>query len=276
MNLEHLNKHQVILTALLVSFVSSIATGIVTVALMNQAPPPVTQTINRVVQTTVEKIVPAENGAAVDTKETIVVQEDDATIAAIAKVSPAIVRVSAYDPSNDERFGGLGVLVTSSSSPNEVFVVGNIFTTDQTRFEGTLQGGNIIQLTKIATDLSSGLSVFSAQQNTDLADAKAYTGATIDDSDGVELGQTVIAVGGQDAPLISTGIVSSIDSIQSSATSSNETITNIRTDISEEDLLTNAILIDLTGNVVGFKTGAAISDGFIPSNVAEDLIDQNQ
>ncbi|HUD04025.1 MAG TPA: S1C family serine protease, partial [Candidatus Paceibacterota bacterium] len=241
----------------------------------NQVPPPVTQTINRIVQTTVEKVVPADNAAAVDTKETIVVKEDDATIAAIAQVSPTVVRITASDPSGDQRFGGLGILITSSSTPNEVYVVGNIFTTDQVSFQGALAGGNTIDLTKIATDPASGLSLFSAEQSQNLADAKAYTGATLADSNGVELGQTVISVGGEVSPLISTGIVSSIGTIQASATSTEATVTNILTDISDPDLISNAILIDLSGDVVGFKTGANVSDGFIPSDDAANLISEN-
>jgi hypothetical protein len=60
MNIEDLNKSQLILLAILISFVTSIATGITTVTLMDQAPKSVTLPITRVVQQTVEKIVPAE------------------------------------------------------------------------------------------------------------------------------------------------------------------------------------------------------------------------
>jgi len=60
MDVKDLNKPQLILLAILLSFVTSIATGITTVTLMEQAPSSVTVPINRIVRQTVEKVVPAE------------------------------------------------------------------------------------------------------------------------------------------------------------------------------------------------------------------------
>ena len=60
MKIEDLNKSQLILLAILISFVTSIATGITTVTLLDQAPKSVTLPITRVVKQTVEKIIPAE------------------------------------------------------------------------------------------------------------------------------------------------------------------------------------------------------------------------
>lgn len=66
MDIKELNKTQLILLSLLLTFVVSIATGIVTVSLMQQAPKSVPQTINNVIQRTIEKVttveVPAESG----------------------------------------------------------------------------------------------------------------------------------------------------------------------------------------------------------------------
>lgn len=66
MDLKDLNKSQLILLAILLSFVTSIATGITTVTLMEEAPKTITIPINRVVRETVEKIVPADSGNTED------------------------------------------------------------------------------------------------------------------------------------------------------------------------------------------------------------------
>lgn len=61
MDVKDLNKSQLILLAILLSFITSIATGIATVTLLEKAPQSVTVPINRIVQQTVEKIVPDES-----------------------------------------------------------------------------------------------------------------------------------------------------------------------------------------------------------------------
>lgn len=60
MDIKDLNKSQLILLAILLSFVISIATGITTVTLMEQAPSSVTVPVTRIVRETVEKVVPGE------------------------------------------------------------------------------------------------------------------------------------------------------------------------------------------------------------------------
>lgn len=93
--MEELNKTQLILLALLVSFVTSIATGIVTVTLLDQAPKGVTRTINRVVERTVETVVPGETKIIEKIREVASgPTEEELVVAAIAKVEPALVRLA--------------------------------------------------------------------------------------------------------------------------------------------------------------------------------------
>ena len=54
--MNDMTKHQLVLLVLLVSFVTALVTGIVTVTLINQAPPPITQTIQRVVEKTISSL----------------------------------------------------------------------------------------------------------------------------------------------------------------------------------------------------------------------------
>ncbi len=82
MDIKDLNKPQLILLAVLLSFVTSIATGITTVTLMQQAPKSFTAPINRVVQQTIEKIQQVEGKTTV---QTVIVKEEDLVVDAIAK-----------------------------------------------------------------------------------------------------------------------------------------------------------------------------------------------
>ena len=91
MDIKDLNKTQLILLSLLLSFVTSIATSITTVTLLQQAPTSVTVPINRVVQQTVEKIQQVEGKTIT---QTVVVKEEDLVVDAIAKNQNAVFTIS--------------------------------------------------------------------------------------------------------------------------------------------------------------------------------------
>ena len=56
MNVEDLTKSQLLLLMVLVNFVVSIATGVLTVSLLDQAPTTVTQTVNKIVDHTIDTV----------------------------------------------------------------------------------------------------------------------------------------------------------------------------------------------------------------------------
>ena len=58
MDIKDLNKAQLVMLLILLSFVVSIATSIISVSLMQEAPVSISAPINRVIQETVQKIVP--------------------------------------------------------------------------------------------------------------------------------------------------------------------------------------------------------------------------
>ena len=91
MEIKDLNKQQLILLAILISFITSIATGIVTVSLLQQAPSSVMTPVNRIVRQTVEKIVPGE---VKNTNQTVVVKEEDLVVDSIAKNQSAVFTIT--------------------------------------------------------------------------------------------------------------------------------------------------------------------------------------
>ena len=113
MDIKDLNKVQLILLALLLSFMTSIATGITTVTLMQQAPSSVTVPINRIVKQTVEKIVPVEGKTTV---ETVIIKEEDLVVEAIAQNQSAIFNLTkeVKDPNGQEVKASAGIAVAVS------------------------------------------------------------------------------------------------------------------------------------------------------------------
>ncbi len=267
--MEELNKNQIVLLTLLVSFVTSIATGIVTVSLVDQAPPVVTQTVNRVVEKTIQTIVPAKNqAAAIVTKQTevpVMVKESDLVTQAIETGSKSLVKImDTTDPVNNF-FAGLGLVVSKDGlvlADNSFFYAGGKFT-------GVFADGKTFPLEY----KQSGKNV--VLFGTKLADKEKelFTPGLLSDSDALKLGQTVVALGGNsERNSVAVGVISSVitKTLPVTGADAEKTVTyNSQIETNLKDF-SGSYLLDLSGNIVAMHVGGELSGfkNYFPINLA--------
>lgn len=131
MDIKELNKKQLILLTLLITFVVSIATGIVTVSLMNQAPKSVPQTINNVIQRTIEKVstveTPTKTENSNSTKNTGTITDSGEVLVPIYPIVDNSVGIEVKEI-------GQGVLISDSGL---LLIESNILT-DATKYKVVL------------------------------------------------------------------------------------------------------------------------------------------
>lgn len=273
MEIEELTKMQIILLTLLVSFVTSIATGIVTVTLLDQAPPAVTQTINRIVERTVERVVPGNQGAIIT--KTIVVKENDIITDSIEKNSDHLVRISRRVIGGEsDIFVGIGIIVSEDGlvSTDSSFILSGY------DYFVSLSNGDVypaeIVLDAKATAL---LQIIQDEDEKILFDAVTFSS----DLSVLKLGQTVISLGGKKRTNVAIGIVSGLvekDIIIGVETDDETTVTIlsfIETNIDESSVLPGSPLIDIFGEVIGISTVSSRDGGgadYTPISVVQEQL----
>ena len=247
MDLEHLTKHQIVLLTLLVSFVTSIATGIVTVSLVNQEPPEITRTINQIVEHTVERVVPATQGAAAATapttvtEHTVVVKDDDLAAQSIAKMQKALVRVVAK---------GSDLLVTRGViiSAQGVAIADRdaLLSSGARQFEAILADGKRYPLALRQALKGQALAVLDIAVGT----STGFAPASLADTAKVQLGQSVIRIGGGGGDTVGTGVVASLPSAGSDAQAS-------LIEASVSAATPGSLLMTIFGEAIGISTGSS-------------------
>ena len=238
MDVKELNKSQLIMLAILLSFITSIATGIVTVTLMQQAPASVTVPINRVVRETVEKIVP---GAVTNNTQTVVVKEEDLVVDAIAKNQPSVFSVTKESIDSTgatiEISAGKGLAVSNDgivavdaalAPDKEVYYVKN----DSGKFKADF----------VSTD-KSGFSLLKIGDAVDGKSKLSITVPTFGDISKMKAGQKIIVLGDDISSFIFDG---------SKDMKINVTKTNA-----------GGLVLDLDGNVLGI-TSLVDGNSFVP------------
>ena len=255
MDIDHLNKSQLVLLTLFVSFVTSIATGVVTVSLMQQAPPAITQTVSKVIERTVEKLVPGQtaSAASVPTKTIVVTQtvnNDTNTVAqAVDHAANSVVRIATV-PSADNTesvFLGLGVVLDAHGTvATDAEVLG-----ERADAQVTLSAGTPVRMFVVGRD-DRGIAYLSAASSTD--PAIHFTPISISGQRST-LGSSIIVLGGKMSTRVAVGIVTAINRL-SQASSSPQIID---TDVAQASILPGAPLLDSSGSLLGISTAGSRS-----------------
>jgi len=212
MDINDLNKSQLILLAILLSFITSIATGITTVTLMDQAPDAVTVPINRVIRQTVEKIQQVEGKTTV---QTVVVKEEDLVVDAISKNKSSVftltkeVRNEHYDLV--EVSAGRGFAV----SDKNIIVADSLHVPDGGTYYAENSSGKF--RAQFLNAGNSGFSFLKISEPVNGTSTLSYTVPAFGDLSKMKVGQKMIIIGGG----LSTIIFEGGDSVRVSPTLSN-------------------------------------------------------
>ena len=259
--MDNLNAQQIVLLTLLVSFVTSIATGITTVALLEQTPEPVTQTINRIVEKTVERVVsePAPDNSKPAEKEivTVVVKEEDLTIEAVEKNSKSLMRI--YEKSGDfKTFVALGVIV----SANGEVVTDTNKVVKGVNYVGVYAGGEF-PLDVTLKEADKIFAILAPEQK----DLKDFSVVNFTDSSNMKLGQSVISLSGASENTVSTGIITNL-------AKEAEVLKKIVTSVNSSNVLVGSIILNLKGEVVGIKVASLADEtgSFVPANLIKEFL----
>lgn len=283
--MQDLNKNQIVLLVLLISFVTSIATGIMTASLLQEAPLEVTRNISRIVEKTVETItIPGTVISSPKEKEitTVIVKEEDLIIDSINKNIKSIVRIKERDPvALTASFYGIGLVV----SKDGLIAADRKTITANNTYIATMSDGVELILTPQGLDkqtnfilFKAGQSIKVAEDNTEpltasnnlaLAGKNSYifVPAVFSDKE-PQLGQTITSLGGERENSVVVGRVVSLDMKTSGmGTSTAKYLASINTDISTKDLTVGSPAFNLSGDVVGVKLSLDDSKSFTPVSV---------
>lgn len=262
--MEDLTKTQIVMLSLLVSFVTSIGTGIIASSLLNNASVGVTQTVNRVVERTIEKVVPGPSGTTKEVK--VVIKEEDLIMSAIEKTSKSLVRIkNSASADSAETFQALGLVMNKDgliATDKKNFVQGG-------SYQVVMGDGTIFPASVVSINDASGIAFLKVS----LGDKKyTFVPVTIGNSDNLKLGQTIISIGGKDRNSVSIGNISDL-SYSDSATNGGKTVTSIETQIALKDGADGGPLLNIDGDIVGIKLeGTDVKSGvYMPINALKNL-----
>lgn len=241
MDLEHLTKSQVLLLALLVAIVSSVATGIVTVSLMGQAPPMVAANVGNIIERTVKHVIFATTTIPAPAPVNPAPAAPATAAEAIATVQKSVIHIVVQgDTAGTLVARGLitgkdGSAITDAASLSPALA-----------YEALLHDGSRVDLIVEPAESSAATVRITLQS----ASSTAFIPAKIGDIQRLPLGATVVRIGGYGTDTVALGIM---------ATMPDKATNTVQADISSA--VPGAILVSVDGSVVGMTTTQSLALG---------------
>ncbi len=271
--MEDLTNTQLMLLVLLITFVTSIATGVITFSLLSEAPAAVTQTINRVVERTIEKVVPTDTNNNSQTKTTtVIVSDDDMIVGGADKLVKSVVRVRAnLNSPQSNVFYGIGVVANKSGT---IVVSTNPLVTGIGDYSAVFSDGVTRKISQIALPNEKyGLLFFKVVK--EASDKYQFQPVNFTRDD-LKLGQSIVSISGEERNIVSVSRVSDLMAERSSSTTTTDKIiTSIQTIPSAENNTIGAPIVNLSGDFSGMRVFAtdSIKTGFyLPSALIKNEI----
>lgn len=234
MNIEELSKSQLILLTILVNFVTSVATGILTVSLLDHTPAFVTQTINRVVERTIETVAAAAPAAIIQAPAP---SNQDLVMAAIGATATRAVAIYALETGTSTPFISVGTYLPKSR------VVATA-AQDALPKEALIEFPGGVYISASLAHQGGGIAIYGFADSASLPKAAA---PSLVAPSSLKLGETVLAIGADGSA--STGIVARVSE------------DGIHTTL--PDIGAGSAAVDLSGNLIGL--GAGVTPGLLIS-----------
>jgi hypothetical protein len=234
MNIEELSKSQLILLTILVNFVTSVATGILTVSLLDHSPAFVTQTVNRVVERTIETVAQAAPAAIIQAPAP---SNQDLVTTALGESATRAVFIYTFSTGTSTPPISVGTYLAKS----RVVATASQEALPKQALIGFSDGSyTAASLARLDGDIT----VYGFADNASLPKLAA---TTLVEPVNLKLGQTVLAIGADGSA--ATGIVARVND------------KGIYTTL--PDIGAGSAAVDLSGNLIGI--GAGITPGLLIS-----------
>jgi S1-C subfamily serine protease len=259
-SVESLSKQQLILVMLLVSFVTSLATGIVVVSLMDQqSAQPVTRAVNQVVERTIERVVPPQT-----IREQVIVKEEDAIANSIEKSRRASARILVYpEGSSRATLTGNGIVL----SENGMVILFADKLGDAYSYKVELADGRLLPLILKRYDQELRGNLFKIDLPQSALQKLSYI--KLANSEQLKQGQRIIGVNPERTGAVSLGIISRYE-----LSGNSEAPLKIQKIFTDLDNTTQSLqfITTLDGDLMGIKSPD--NGHYIPSSYIKVLLEK--